>query len=225
MNTTFSLFARAVRRTVLLVGALPLAFFCARSAEGLVIHRVKNPGSARPVVLDPGVTGLNLTALDDVVPFDIDAKGVPTPITWTQRGADVGFFWIDLNNNGQVDGAGELFGDATQVLQGQNHDGFTALAYFDDPAHGGNGDRMLSAADSVWSQLRLWVDWDHDGRVGPGEVSTMQDLHIQSISLSPLPLNLSDPRGNYVLKYSVAQGEPGYDSFWLFDVLFQRAEK
>jgi hypothetical protein len=32
---------------------------------------------------------------------------------------------------------------------------FTLLAVYDDPAHGGNGDGAISAADAVFSRLRL----------------------------------------------------------------------
>ncbi len=194
------------------------------SAEGIIISKKPKDWTVRPVVQDGGPDGLNLTGLDDTVPFDIDANGTIEQVTWTMMNADTGFFWIDLNGNGQADNGSELFGANTQVnsfLPAGN--GFTALAQYDLPRNGGNGDGVLSAADAVWPRLRLWVDWNHNGRVDPGEVSTMDDLHIQSIDLTPQPVNLADPHGNYVLSYATVHGAPGFDDSWVLDVLFQRA--
>ncbi|MGE5236197.1 MAG: hypothetical protein ACM3O7_07605 [Acidobacteriota bacterium] len=196
------------------------------TAEGIMVTKKPKEYTVRPVVQDGGVDGLNLTGLDDAVPFDLDGNGTVERVTWTMMNADTGFFWVDLNGNGQVDSGRELFGSDTQVssmLPAGN--GFAALAQYDLVRNGGNGDGVLSAADAIWPRLQLWVDWNHDGQVEAGEVSTMGDLHIQTIDLTSQPVNLADPRGNYVLSSATVHAEPGYEDGWVLDVLFQRASK
>jgi hypothetical protein len=212
------------RIVIAAVAAAGLVLVGLPAAEGILITKKPKDYTVRPVVQDGGVDGLNLTGLDDTVPFDIDGNGTLDQTTWTMMNQDTGFFWVDLNSNGQVDNGRELFGSDTQmsgILPAGN--GFAALAQYDLARNGGNGDGVLSAADTVWPRLRLWVDWNHNGRVDAGEVSTMDDLHIQSIDLTSQPVNLADPNGNYVLSYATVHGAPGYDDSWALDVLFQRA--
>jgi hypothetical protein len=193
------------------------------TAEGIIITKKPKDYMVRPVVQDGGADGLNLTGLNDTVPFDIDGDGTNEQVTWTMLNADTGFFWVDLNGNGKVDNGTELFGADTHINRlTRAANGFVALAQYDLQRNGGNGDGVLSAADTVWQELKLWVDWNHNGAIDPGETSTMDDLHIQSIDLTSQPVNLSDPNGNYVLTYATVHGAPGYEDSWALDVLFQR---
>ncbi len=47
-----------------------------------------------------------------------------------------------------------------------------------------NGDGVISALDAGWSKLKIWVDANMDGVSTPGEVKSLGDLGIASISLT-----------------------------------------
>ncbi len=47
-----------------------------------------------------------------------------------------------------------------------------------------NGDGVLNASDADWSKLRVWVDTNHDGKSEPGELLTMAQAGVTSISLT-----------------------------------------
>ncbi|MCH2131957.1 MAG: hypothetical protein MK179_22680, partial [Pirellulaceae bacterium] len=60
-----------------------------------------------------------------------------------------------------------------------------ALAMFDTLAElGGNGDGVLSAADTVWSELRVWHDANSNGVADAGELQTLADLGFSQINLT-----------------------------------------
>ena len=106
---------------------------------------------------------------------------------------------LDQNGNGVVDGQGELFG---QAVTGRRHpegpaNSFALLAAFDRPANGGNGDGLISAADTVFVQLRIWVEANHDGVSQPGELLTLAQAGIASIELTAQSTGRRDRFGNY----------------------------
>jgi hypothetical protein len=49
------------------------------------------------------------------------------------------------------------------MFGGSGAQGFAALAAYDS-----NGDGVIDANDPIYSQLRLWVDGNHDGAVDAG---------------------------------------------------------
>ncbi|PWS37144.1 hypothetical protein DFH01_09765 [Falsiroseomonas bella] len=51
------------------------------------------------------------------------------------------------------------------------------------------GDVTLDASDAAWSELRAWRDLDGDGTYEPGELLSMEQAGIASISLSWTPLS------------------------------------
>lgn len=212
------------RQAGALFAAVGLTFLIAVDTQGFIGAKKKKEPMLRPVVQEPGIEGINLTGLDDVVVFDLDGTSGAEQVTWVERDADTGFFWLDLDSDGQVDGGPELFGTSTFNPDGTSRSGFAALAAYDQQAKGGNLDGVLSQADTVWASLRLWVDWNHNAQADSGEVSSMADLHIQAIDLADVPLGIADPHGNYVITHSLALGEEGYEDYWVIDVLLQRAQ-
>lgn len=123
-----------------------------------------------PLVLDLDGDGVELSSLaGSNVHFDYDRDGFAEKSGWVA--ADDGILAMDANNNGSVDGAGELFGSPSQ-------DGFAVLETLDS-----NRDGKIDADDEDFAQLRVWRDLDQDGVSDAGELMTLEEAGITSISL------------------------------------------
>lgn len=85
---------------------------------------------------------------------------------------------------------------SSRKTPGTPKNGFAALARFDLPINGGNGDGKIDANDAVYSKLVVWIDGNHDGKSGPAEVFKLSDLGITAISLSVQPAGWNDAHGN-----------------------------
>jgi len=156
------------------------------------------PRGCTPIVFDLDGLGFEFCGLEDGVWFDIDADGNANFITWTARGRDLGFLWLDRDGDGWVDDGGELFGDATDQPYSIAPNGFEALAVFDQISEGGNEDGRISSADRVFDQLRFWSDLDHDARVDPGEVLSLRQASVRWIDLNYRDARRLDPHGNLI---------------------------
>jgi trimeric autotransporter adhesin len=85
----------------------------------------------------------------------------------------------DINGDGVINDGKELFGEGTVLADGSRaKDGYAAMAALD-----GNHDGKLDASDAVFKQLQVWVDGDRDGVTDAGELKSLADLGIASLSL------------------------------------------
>ncbi|MGX5829997.1 hypothetical protein [Mesorhizobium sp. 43Arga] len=124
-----------------------------------------------PLILDLNGDGIHLSPLDgSTIHFDYDGDGFAERTGWVS--ADDGILVRDANGNGVADDVSELFGSSTQ-------DGFAVLETFDT-----NGDGKIDASDAVFSTLRVWRDLDQDGVSDAGEMMTLAEAGIVSISLT-----------------------------------------
>jgi hypothetical protein len=131
-----------------------------------------------PLVLDLDGDGLELTAATGQVLFDHNADGIRTGTGWVA--SDDGLLVLDRNGNGTIDSGRELFGVDTVKSNGQfAREGFDALRDLD-----ANGDGVFNASDAAFAQVRVWRDMDQDGVSDAGELSTLAQRGISSISLS-----------------------------------------
>ncbi|MBD1401914.1 calcium-binding protein, partial [Pelobacter sp. M08fum] len=145
---------------------------------------------ASPIILDLDGNGINTVGFDAGVQFDHDGNGFAQLTGWV--GANDGLLVWDRNGNGVIDSGQEMFGDNTVLVNGLSAvNGFAALA-----EHDSNGDGVIDANDAIWPELKVWRDQSQDGLTDEGELVTLDELGIMSISLSYTNSTYVDEHGN-----------------------------
>ncbi len=134
-----------------------------------------------PIIIDTDSKGYHLTSAENGVLFDIAGDGHLTQIAWTAAGSTNAF--LALPRDGAITTGKELFGNFTPQPKSAHPNGFLALAAYDQPESGGNGDGVIDDKDAIYSSLRLWIDANHDGVAQPEEIHTLPELGVFSISL------------------------------------------
>ncbi|MBR8655652.1 AHH domain-containing protein, partial [Achromobacter sp. Marseille-Q0513] len=124
-----------------------------------------------PLALDAGNDGVNLGAVQ--VDFDLDADGRPERTRWTSPTDPL--LVMDRNFDGRISSGAELF----TLTEGAG--ARPTLASLDS-----NQDGKLDAEDTHWAHLRVWVDRNQDAYASAGELTSLADLGIQSINLTPV---------------------------------------
>jgi hypothetical protein len=196
------------------------------------------PPPISPIVIDTEGEGFHLTSAVDGVRFDIRGDGNPIQIAWTDPHFHNAFLALDRDGDGKIDSGKELFGNFTQQPKSENPNGFLALAEFDKPENGGNGDGVIDEHDAVFSRLRLWIDDNHDGISQPGELHALSEFGIHSLSLNYFESRRKDAFGNQ-FRYRAfvnpgehrdfrdlrEHGDAGEVGRWAYDVFFVTVSK
>jgi hypothetical protein len=175
-----------------------------------------------PILIDAGGKGFILTDAADGVRFDIVGAGDPFQMGWTAPGADNAFLALP-GPDGLVHNGKQLFGEYTPQPPSSNPNGFAALAVYDDPKNGGNGNGEIDPGDAIYSRLRLWIDVNHDGISQPEELHTLASLGVTSISLHYRLDRKTDQYGNvfrYRAEIDPDQADPDHVGRTAYDVYF-----
>jgi hypothetical protein len=155
------------------------------------------PPQQTPILIDLDRNGFNLSGVEDGVLFDLAATGHLEHTAWTLRDQRDAFLTLDRNGNHTIDDGSELFGNATPLANGARApNGYVALAEFDKPELGGNGNGFIDPGDAVWSRLRLWIDENHDGISQPWELHPLEWAHLTRIGLKYVRSPWTDENGN-----------------------------
>jgi Ca2+-binding RTX toxin-like protein len=173
-----------------------------------------------PDHVDPLLIDLNRDGKTDTSGarfFDMNTNGRLELISWVS--SDDGLLVIDKNNNGLIDDGQEVFGNSYVKSDGTVAEGsFEALSDIDS-----NGDGIINADDDNFADLLVWADLNDDGIFADDELVSLENVGIESISLSTTNSGEVDENGNTVVEegqIAWSDGETGIINayeFWNSD--------
>lgn len=145
---------------------------------------ISNPDKIDPLVLDLNGDGITLSDwVSQTVLFDVIGDGRLHETGWAVGGD--GILALDLNGNGVIDNITETI--SAKFDWGSYNDSLGALASLAQPGAGvfsrATSDINWRTGNSYFDDLRVWVDANEDGVTDAGELKTLDELGITSISL------------------------------------------
>jgi hypothetical protein len=142
-------------------------------------------------------------------------------MSWTSAAGQNAWLVLDRNENGTIDDLTEMFGNMTPQPDTTLRNGYLALAVFDDPSQGGDGNGVIDARDAVFGKLRLWIDKNHNGISESGELKRLTDHAIVRISTKYKKSKYVDENGNEFRFRSFVWDSSGREREVSYDVYLQ----
>lgn len=143
-----------------------------------------------PIVLDLDGDGIETVAVANGVYFDHNNDGFKEKTGWAS--ADDGLLVLDRNGNGTIDSGRELFGTNTEYISGiLAESGYEALETVDS-----NHDGVINSSDAQFANLKVWKDLNQNGVSDSGELLTLAEAGIASITLTHSDTEVTDANGN-----------------------------
>jgi hypothetical protein len=176
-----------------------------------------------PLIVDVEGTGIQLTDVRSGVEFNFTGNGARR-MAWTRGRVRSGFIVLDRNRDGVINDGRELFGTLTAQPPSDSPNGFAALGVFDESAQGGNRDSWVDRKDQIFSQLRIWIDDNHDGLSAPNELETLNQAGIKRIALRYDTANVTDEFGNS-FRYRARVIDSIDQTRWVWDVFLNVAPR
>ncbi len=179
-------------------------------------------GGCSPIVVDVLGNGFDLTNIADGVDFDIDNDGTLERHSWTSVNTDDAWLALDRDGNGLIDSGKELFGNVTPQPpppSGEEMQGFLALAMYDGPGYGGNGDGKITRHDAIFDRLKLWQDTNQNGISESCELFSLPDLGLRKLDLDYRESRRVDAHGNqFKYRARVRDAQDAQLERWAWDV-------
>ena len=170
-------------------------------------------GGGKPIVLDLDGDGVELVPLEkSTALYDINGNGSRERMAWVAP--DDGFLAYDADGDGAIAGKDEL-SFLTYVETAETD--LEGLRYFDT-----DGDGKLDPDDAEWGMFRVWRDLDQDGESDPGELRSLDEAGIRSVSLTSDSVK-REVAGSTVYGEGVYVGPNGPRAFW--DVVLRTAPR
>lgn len=180
------------------------------------------------------VPGIKLTSQKKGILFDLlginaePEEHAPIKISWFKNPSKNDYYFISLpNQNGEVLGIDQLFGDNTQGPDNQTTtNGYLALAKYDGTDVSGKkiiseADGLITPEDAIYEKLKVWKDKNGDGRSQPDELFSLFEKEILVIDLNyDAKFKESDKFGNETRMKSVVKMNDGTLNL-MFDLWFK----